>query len=346
MNWIPFERYDGNVPSPFAVYRPAGVGLGAFNAADLGIAHFANTIDVTQAQYFVPEIWAQAAIPFLRANIVATPRIMRDSEIATFNVGDTLHVPYPGTFSVNDKGANTEYTIQQPNGETEVQLTLNKHREVSFTIEDIVRAEANQDTLARFGEAAAIALAEDVETNVLAELVTGAGSNTVGTYGTDATLKGLTGAWKQLTDQKAPPGDRYAAISTKDVVSMLDDSKVAALLAYSRGNQLASDPNNFGPMAGFTEVLASQLITQTAGTPLQTKNVAWRRDAALIAFRGMPEPPPGLGATRTNILDPVSGIVISVLMGYDIRLGGVQVTYELLYGVKTLQAAKITLFRT
>ncbi len=305
----------------------------------------ANSIDVTQAQYFIPEIWAQGAIPFLRANIVAAQRIARDSDVAAFQVGDTLHVPYPGTFTPNDKAANTEYTIQQPAGATEVQLTLNKHREVSFTVEDIVRAQASQDVIARYGEAAAIALAEDVETNVLAELVSGAGANTVGTYGTDLTFATLMSAWKKLTDNKAPQGQRYAAISTKDVVSLAADSAIQNWVAFARPS-INVGPQNLGPLAGFDEVLSSQLISVTAGTPNQTKNVAWRRDAALIAYRGMPEPPQGAGAMRGTVRDPESGIVINVLMGYDIRLGGVQVTYELLYGVKTLQSQKITLVRS
>jgi hypothetical protein len=305
----------------------------------------ANTIDVTQAQYFIPELWAQSAIPFLRANIVAAQNIERDSEVATFNVGDTLHIPYPGTFTVNDKSANTEYTIQQPSGETEVQLTLNNHREVSFTIEDIVRAEANQDVMARYGEAAAIALAEDVEAKVLAELVTGASSNTVGTYGTDLTFATLLAGWRKLTDNKAPQGKRYAAIATKDAVALAQDSTIANWIAFARPG-INVRPQSLGPLAGFDDVMSSQLVTSVAGTPVQTKNLGWRRDAALIAYRGMPEPPAGLGARRANVLDPESGIVISVLMGYDIRLGGVQITYELLYGVKTLQSQKITLIRS
>jgi hypothetical protein len=305
----------------------------------------ANTIDVTQAQYFIPELWAQSAIPFLRANIVAAQRIVRDSEVATFNTGDTLHIPYPGTFTVNDKSANTEFTIQQPSGETEVQLTLNEHREVSFTIEDIVRAESNQDVMARYGEAAAIALAEDVETKVLAELVSGAGSNTVGTYGTNLSFATLLAGWQKLTDNKAPQGQRYAAIATKDAVALAQDSTIANWIAFARPS-INVTPQSLGALGGFDDVLSSQLVTAVAGTPVQTKNVGWRRDAALIAYRGMPEPPAGTGARRANVLDPESGIVISVLMGYDIRLGGVQVTYELLYGVKTLQAQKITLIRS
>jgi len=303
----------------------------------------ANTIDVTQASPFIPEIWAQAAIPFLRANIVAAQRIERDTDLTqNFNVGDTLHVPYPGTFTVNDKAANTEFTIQQPSGESDVQLTLSNHKEVSFNVEDIVRAEANQDVMARYGQAAAIALAENVESAVLAELISGATATTVGVAGTDLPYATLLAGWKSLTDAKSPQGQRYAAISTKDAIKIAADSTIANWIAFSNPNIVRS-PQSLGGLAGFDDVLSSQLITTTAGTPLQTNNVVWRRDAAIIAFRGMPEPPAGLGAVRANVLDAESGIVISVLMGYDIRLGGVQVTYELLYGVKTIQGKSIAI---
>jgi hypothetical protein len=199
--------------------------------------------------------------------------------------------------------------------------------------------------MARYGEAAAIALAEDVETKVLAELVTGASSNTVGTYGTNLSFATLLAGWQKLTDNKAPQGQRYAAIATKDAVALAQDSTIANWIAFARPS-INVTPQSLGALGGFDDVLSSQLVTAVAGTPVQTKNVGWRRDAALIAYRGMPEPPAGTGARRANVLDPESGIVISVLMGYDIRLGGVQVTYELLYGVKTLQSQKITLIRS
>lgn len=298
----------------------------------------ASTIGTSQASEFIPEIWAQAAIPFLRANIVAAQRIMRDSELATFNVGDVLHVPYPGTFTVNDKAANTEYTIQQPAGAADVQLTLSNHKEVSFTVEDIVRAQANQDVLARYGEAASIALAENVETAVLAEMLTGATATAVGTYGTDADYAELLSAWKSLTDAKAPEGQRYAVVGTKDAINIATDSTIANWIAFANPG-IVRAPNSLGALAGFDEVFSSQLVV--LDNTNETHGLGWRRDGLLIAYRAMPEPPAGVGAKRGAVLDPMSGIVINVLMGYDIRLGGVQVTYELLYGVKTLQGAKI-----
>ena len=52
-----------------------------------------DTIDVTQAQYFIPEIWAQEALEILRSNIVLTPRVYSDSDVASFSVGDISTIP-------------------------------------------------------------------------------------------------------------------------------------------------------------------------------------------------------------------------------------------------------------
>jgi hypothetical protein len=303
----------------------------------------ANTIDTTQAQYFIPEIWAQSALEILRKNIVATPRVLRDSDVAAFQRGDVLHIPYPGTLAASPKAAGTEYTLAQPTGETEVQVALDKHMAVSFVIEDIVRAQANQDVVARYVEAAAIALAEKIETDLIAELQTA--TNVVGTFGTDLTAATLRTAWKTMTDNLCPQDGRSLIIHTKDAVALLADSSLANYFAWQRPQAITAGGQALGTLFGF-ETFASQFIVTVSGTPPQTKNVAFRRDGAIIAFRGLPEPPAGSGAMAANVRDPDSGVVLRSLMAYDARLGGVQVTLEALYGVKLLRQEKVLLVRS
>lgn len=377
----------------------------------------ADTINVTQAQYFIPEIWANTALPILRQNIVATPRVARDSDVASFQRGDVLHVPYPGTLATSDKSAGTEYTLAQPTGETEVQVTLNKHKAVSFVVEDIVRAQANQDLMQRYSEAAAIAIAEQVESDLLTEMLTASQTDGVTSYGTDLSAAGLRGAWKKMTDNKVPQDGRYLLTSTQDAISLLGDSELTNWLAFSNPSAVRGGPNFLGNLFGF-ETHSSQTIalsatggsgtieaddevvtagaahgfavndvfeftsltggtgaaintqyfvvsvpssttftfsatkggsavnvsadaTAAAWQKLNRKNIAWRRDGAMAAFRGLPEPPSGSGAVAANVQDPESGVVMRVLMAYDARLGGVQVTFEVLYGVKILQDAKL-----
>ena len=304
-----------------------------------------STIGVAQASDFIPEIWANTALEILRANIAVAPRVYRDTDVASFTVGDHLHIPYPGTLAANEKVAGTQYVLSQPAGAADVDVTLDSHPAVSFIIEDITRAQANQDLIRNYSEVAAIELAETIEADLLATI--SATSKTSGTYGTNLTFAAFAGAWKTMTDNKCPASQRYAAVSTKDMVSLVSDDKVAALLAFSRGGQIASDPNNLGAIAGFQEVLASQLIP-TAGTSIavQTKNVAWRRDGVILAMRGLPDPPAGTGAVASSVRDDISGIVLRAVMAYDAAYGGVRVTLECLYGTKILREEKTLLLKS
>lgn len=383
----------------------------------------ANTIDVTQAKDFIPEIWANSALEILRKLVVATPRVLRDSDVASFAVGDILHIPYPGTLVASDKSAGTEYTLAQPTGETEVQVTLNKHKAVSVVIEDIVRAQANQDIVARYSEAAAIAIAERIETDLITELQSA--TKVSGSYGTDLDAAALRTAWKAMTDNLAPQDGRSLVMATTDAIGILGDSTLVQFLQRSRPEATAAGPMALGNLYGF-DLFASQFISEagagvvltnpsaavddivdtdtahgfaaddvveftaltggaglaintqyfvisanlaaqtfqvsatkggtainfttdiTAGSvrSISRKNIAWRRDGAMAAFRGLPEPPAGSGAVAANVRDPESGVVMRVLMAYDARLGGVQVTHEVLYGVKKLQEEKLLLVKS
>ena len=202
----------------------------------------------------------------------------------------------------------------------------------------------NQDLVRIYTEAAGIALAENIESALFTTAV--AESNTAGTYGTDLTFDGLLGAWKTMTDNKCPSGQRFAVVSTKDIVSLVSDTDLQNWAAFSRGNAVTTSPLNLGPIAGFDEVLASQLVPAVAATPTQTKNVAWRRDGLILAMRGLPEPPSGTGAVAANVRDPESGIVVRALLAYDASVGGVRVTLEVLYGTKILQDEKVLLLKS
>ena len=304
----------------------------------------ADTIDVTQAQYFIPEIWANTALPILRSNIVLTPRVYSDSDVAAFGVGDILNIPYPGTLTAYAKSAQTAYTLSLPTGEATVPVTLNKQYAVSFLVEDVVRAQANQDQMRVYSQAAAISLAEQIETDGITEVQTAAHS--IGAYGTALDFDDILNAWKTLTDYKAPPGERFMAVSTKDLVALVGDTDIQAWAAFSRGNQIVGDPTNLGALGGFQEVLASQLITTSGATPAETKNIAWRRDGVICAFRGLPDPPAGSGAVGANVRDPESGVVLRTVMAYDATYGGVRVTFECLYGWQILEEAKVLLVKS
>lgn len=292
-------------------------------------------ITTAEAQYFIPEVWANRALEILRSNIVMARLVTKDSDVAAFQVGDILHIPYPGTFVAQDKAAGSAVTVQTPVGGYEVQVALNKHKEVSFIVEDVARAQANQDLLDRYLNAAVPALAEAIESdlfNLYADLTT-----SVGTSGSDLTPDVIRQARKALNDNKCPLNPRHLVISSKDEIALLGNAALATYFATSRAEAVAQGA--IGDLYGF-RIWMSQLVPVVAGTPNSTKNLAFHPEAFILAMRGLPEPPATTGARAATIRDPDSGLVLRVLYAYNPSYLGVQVTLDVLYGVKVLRAEK------
>lgn len=293
------------------------------------------------AEDYVPEIWANVSLPYLRNAVVVAPRIATDADFSTQNVGDTINIPFPGTFTANEKAANDEYTLQNPANADTVPVVLDTQAEVSFSLPDITRAFQNQNLMEKYGQAAAIAIADKIEAACLTAMI--ATGNSIGTYGTDLDAADFAAAWKALTDLKCPEDQRFAVISTKDYVAALADDNLKEYIAFNRPTAVSQA--NLGPLYGF-DTFASQVVPTVAATPLQTKNVFWRRDGVVLAMRPLPDPPAGSGAVARTVIDPVSGLQIRVLMGYDIRRGAVQITYDCLFGVKLVSEPKVLLVKS
>lgn len=294
------------------------------------------TKTVADSAGMVPEVWAQRGLEVLRANIVAARLVAKDSDYGTFRVGDTLHLSYPGTFSANTKAANTAVTLQVPTG-ADTTVVLNKHREVSFIVEDAAAAVAQPEIMDRYISAAVVAIAEAIEGDILAEYANITGS--VGTSGTDLDYATILLARKALNDGKAPQGNRSIILSTKDEVALLGDADLQAYFANSRAQGVAE--GSIGRLAGF-DLYPSTLVPVVAGeepAPDSTKNIAFHRDAIVLAMRSLPEPPANSGATAAVVRDSESGLLMRAVMAYNASHLGIQVTLDVLYGVKLVRDA-------
>lgn len=294
-----------------------------------------NTIDTTQASPFIPEVWANEGLPVLRSNIILAKLVARDIDFAAQRTGDILNIPYPGTMAASDKSSGTEYTLAQPTGETSVAVTLDKHKSVSFVIEDIVTATANMDLVREYAGGAMEALAGAIEDDLLA-LAAGF-SVSVGTFGTALDAADILNCRKALNDAKAPQADRHVVFSTKDEVSLLADTALDVYFANAKPDAISQGA--LGDLYGLRAWTSNRITTATIPNPDETVNVAFHKNAMILAMRDLPAVPAGLGAMAVTTRDPVSGIQFRVVMAYDPALGGTRVTYETLYGVKELRDA-------
>jgi hypothetical protein len=380
----------------------------------------------TVAQYFIPEIWANRALEILRANIVMAKSVLRDTDIAAFNQGDTLNVPVPGTFVAKNKAAGSGVTLQTPTDAT-VPVVIDKHKEVSFLVEDIVRAQqGGVDVMDTYMRSGVVALAEAIETDLFGLWLDA--TTALGTLGTAIEATAIRSVRKQLNKQKCPAGERYLVLSPDDEVSVMGDDELTAFFANARPEAVAQGSMgtlygletymsqyvplglriNLGGATGgtFTVTFGGQttsgqaynvtaanlksaieglstvgagnveVTATTTGFEIYPKgtlagnhdgwtcsvanltgatnpasadvhyNPAFNREACVLAMRALPSPDVNTGAQAVTLRDPESGLVVRVLYAYNATYLGHQVTIDVLYGVKTLRAAKMTVIKS
>ncbi len=288
---------------------------------------------------FVPEVFAQEALELLRPNFVLTNRVTKDSEIAAFTEGQTLHIGFAGTFVANDKVQGTPVQKQAPVG-SQVEVTLNRHKEVTFLLEDFTRAISNPMTFQNYMRNTVDPLAEAVETDLFSTYSTFTGST--GASGTSLDAAAMRTIRKTFTDNKIKTGNRFLAVSTKDVESLQADPSLEQFFAFNDSRDGSITEGTLPRIYG-TQLLESQLVPVVAGVspaPNSTKNLAFDPGAIVLASRHLPLAPDGVPVSQTVIQDPDSGLVLRVTMSYNADNLGVQVTLDILYGFAVLRDQK------
>lgn len=197
------------------------------------------TLSTAQTSGFIPSFWAQRALDVLRAQIVLPQLVARDVDFTQAGwKGQTITVPYPGTFAAVDKAASTPVTPQVPVGGQSIALTLSKHKVVPFLIEDFANAQANMDLMDRYMQPAVIALAEQFESDLWATIMQAGTVAALGTPGTGVNASTVRSAMKALNDAKAPAPDRALVVNTSDQGAILGDSNLQTFLAFSQPQRL------------------------------------------------------------------------------------------------------------
>lgn len=283
-------------------------------------------ITTTEATGFIPEIWAAQALGALRANTVMLPLVDHNWENEFHGIGDILNVPRRGTIGVNDKAANTDITLQTPSADT-IPLTLNKHKDVSFAVEDIAQAQANQDIIAGYVTDGMIALAHQIDDDILAlysgfsttplDARTGSGGVTVNTI-IEA---------QRLFNKALVPQTGRAIVWGEDAHAELLKLGQFTNAQYDPANATALQMATLGMKYGFTHYM-DQRVVQTGG---EVKNLAFHRNAIMFASRPLALPPDGHGVVSSVMNE--GGIGIRVMYGYSILKKAMIVSLDVLYGV-------------
>jgi len=292
--------------------------------ANIGTGELTNSIAT---------IVAADALGYLKANTVMSRLVARDwdGDIATH--GQVVDIPFTGALSANDKGADTAVTLQTPS-DTKVSVTLNKHKEVSFLIEDIGEALSRPNYLQAYLEDGMDVVAEQIDGDI-AGLYSGLSQSVAALTGMDK--DDFREGRRLLNAAKAPLSNRVFVVSEDAEYDLFGITEfISKDYAGIQGSAGATGLINAysGSFMGF-DVFMDQNITLVAGAPNVYQNLAFHRNAFILATRNLPPAPAGAGVLQRVMSE--DGMGLRVTLSYNPDHLGVQTTIDVLYGVAELR---------
>lgn len=146
-------------------------------------------VDVTQAAKYIAEKWTRKIEKPFYNDLYFKDKVLRRDSLVTGG-GNKIHIPFLSTYNARDKAANTAVTYDS-NVETEIELTINKHKYLAFLIEDIVKVQTNYAVAEAYRSAQREAVSRAIDTD-LASLHASAGTNiSAGATAGDADILGV-----------------------------------------------------------------------------------------------------------------------------------------------------------
>jgi hypothetical protein len=282
----------------------------------------ANTIGTTNAN-----VIAQRALEILVADYSFLRNSVTDfsSEAAKYNASIYTH----------RISATTAQDYSQANGyvatattQTDVQITLNKFKHVSYSVDDQERTSSNINLIERFAGAAAHALGLQMVGDLLTLVTSTSFTNALTVASSSFSYASVVSAGITLNNNNVPQHDRYAVLAPSFYGRLLNDSTIVANAQIS-GEQ--SRTAGIGSVAGFNVNMYSAVPSNS----ITLGGFFAQREALLIAAR-VPEVPTGvpIPGDISVVTEPRTGLSVMVRESYDVRLGLLQRTYALIYGVK------------
>jgi hypothetical protein len=295
-----------------------------------------NVLNNTTNANVIATIIGNKVLQRLPAYLSLAKTVARDSDYTPSKVGATIQIAKTGAVSANDKTAGSNFTKQNPTA-TATTVTLNKHKEVTFAIDDVTKVLESVDTQNAYAQDGAIALAEAIESTIAA--LHPSITNTITWDRSSSTTidSSLLKLRKFFTDQKVPKTEqRYLYVDSTVFNDLLGQQKYTDQSWRGANNTVAD-----GQMIrtyGF-DISESQLI-ETTGSPVAYHNLAYTRDAFVLASRPLPAPQ-GFGGSYSILNDPSVGVALRTLFWYNADLGAHQLTIDTLFGASVLDTRRV-----
>ena len=211
---------------------------------------------------FIESVWSAALLePFKSAQyLVPAVNHQYEGELAS---GNTVKVTAITTPTIQNYATGRVLTIDAL-ADTTQSLVINKEDAISFKVDDVDRVQS-AGSFEPVTRDAAKALAENAETNLLADLKSNGTSAGTGAITTPALAYAAVVAIRQaLVKAKVPSSDRYLAVSPEFASLLLGEASKLTTADIAGDGELRNGV--LGKLLGFT-VIEHPLLTHTSSRP-------------------------------------------------------------------------------
>jgi N4-gp56 family major capsid protein len=268
-----------------------------------------NHIITTEVPNFIPELWSDEVIAAYKSNLVLGGLVRKMNHRG--KKGDTIRVPTPSRGAASTKAAETQVTLIQHGTDAGLVINIDKHKEYSRLIEDIVSVQALESLRSFYTDDAGYAVAKQVDTDLWIEMFnTGSASltydaatnelTTASTFdtiregdgtvwdegtSTDITDAGIRTFVKVLDDADAPMAGRAICIPTIVKYDLLGLARFTEQSFVGEVGGSNSIRNGYvGDVYGMDVFVTtnSPLVEDSGGTGDNVSGVVFQSDAMVL----------------------------------------------------------------
>lgn len=224
------------------------------------MAYSEVTVTPTTAAKMIAEKWTQKIEkPFYKALYFADLVTRRDDLAGG---GSKLNIPFMSTYNARDKVAGTPIVFDAA-VETEIELTINKHKYLAFTIEDITKVQSNYNLQEAYREAQKEALARAIDTD-LASLHASAGTNVAG--GVTVDDADVLSVVLALDLANVPQTERYGIVAAKVMNDLRSVNKYSAYDQTGQTGVAVSGGANIPSVYGMKLYMSNNIVDDATNT--------------------------------------------------------------------------------
>ena len=226
-------------------------------------------LTTTTHDAFIPTKWAKMALVAFRRKLIMGKRVLRfDSDLK--GGGEAVKIPKVENLTTNAVGSDGGF-VGQANTKTEYTVTVDRWREASVTVPDIVKVQASYPLLELYTKQIGYALALDLEERLL-NLYSGL-ANQVGTSGVPVTDDTLLNAIQLLDEGDAPLEDRSMVFrpASKRTLMKIDKFVDASKTGLGKGAQITG---LFGEIYGIPIFFHNSVVSSSG-----IHNMVWHKEA-------------------------------------------------------------------